>query len=257
MKNIKNIEIELFSYCNRKCLWCPNQIIDRNINKEIDIEIFEKIIQELKENNYKGNIILSRYNEPFSYIKNLKERVNYIRSNLDANIIVNTNGDYLSKINITNLNIDQLLVMDYDNIGLEKCIKKLIDIGAKTIEINNDYIYANFKNIKIYYYYNWKEKNTIYNCGGYLPQYNNQIRTFPCYEPNTFIGINYDGTISPCPNIRNDIKDHQSYILGDLHNNTLTEIINSEKAISFKTKCENGIFNPKSICYYCLYQHKE
>lgn len=32
MKNLRLIEIELFSYCNRKCNWCPNKYIDRKSN---------------------------------------------------------------------------------------------------------------------------------------------------------------------------------------------------------------------------------
>ena len=50
-------------------------------------------------------------------------------------------------------------------------------------------------------------------------------------------------------NIRNDIEEHKPYILGDLHDNTLTEILNSYRAIEFRTHVANKIF-PKP-CQYC------
>ena len=43
MKNLRLLEIELFSYCNRKCKWCPNKEIDRTFYKELDIQIFENL----------------------------------------------------------------------------------------------------------------------------------------------------------------------------------------------------------------------
>lgn len=257
MKNIKNIEIELFSYCNRKCLWCPNSSINRTINKEMDLDIFKKIIQELKNLNYKGNIILSRYNEPFSYIDILIQRINYIRSYLNNPIIIYTNGDFLNQDILNKINIDQLFIMDYDNMGLEKIANKLLTNQIDIIEYNTDYIIAKYNNINIYYYINWKNHSHIYNCAGFLPQYNSYHRISPCAEPQSFIGINYDGTVSPCHYIRNDIIEHQKYILGDLHQDSLHNIIKSTKAQTFKNKCKYGIFNPKSVCYYCLNECKE
>ena len=49
IKQIRLIEIELFSYCNRTCSFCPNSFIDRlSFNELLDIKIFKKIIKELK-----------------------------------------------------------------------------------------------------------------------------------------------------------------------------------------------------------------
>ena len=65
--NLKLIEIELFSYCNRKCWMCPNSFIDRKTNNTfMKTEIYKKILKELGSIDYDNLISFSRYNEPLS-----------------------------------------------------------------------------------------------------------------------------------------------------------------------------------------------
>ena len=54
LNDIKLIEIELFSYCNRTCKWCPNKKIKRDKWKYLPEEIFDNLLLELKEWNYQG-----------------------------------------------------------------------------------------------------------------------------------------------------------------------------------------------------------
>ena len=83
--------------------------------------------------------------------------------------------------------------------------------------IVNNFIYAHYENMKILYYVDWKNNYTPGNRGGSLP-IEEPIRDYPCTEPLYFIGVNYDGTISPCCNIRNDIGSHKSFILSNFGN---------------------------------------
>ena len=48
MENLRLVELELWSYCNRKCAWCPNAFIDRHSNQYIDYIILKNLIQSLK-----------------------------------------------------------------------------------------------------------------------------------------------------------------------------------------------------------------
>ena len=60
IEQIRLIELELFSFCNRTCSFCPNNFIDRlTDNKLLDIDIFKKIINELVEFNYSNYISFS------------------------------------------------------------------------------------------------------------------------------------------------------------------------------------------------------
>lgn len=255
ISDLRLIEIELFSYCNRKCAWCPNSFIDRDCHKPIeflDLDILCDLVIDLSRANYKNYISFSRYNEPFSHIQQFKSRVEFIKRSLpEATLVTNTNGDYLSEENLQGLFIDELTIMDYDCRGLYWCLKKLIQCNCEIDNVKNQYIYAHYDNMKIIYYVDWPKHSQINDRGGSLNQYSLLERNRPCLEPQYFIGINYDGTVSPCCNIRNDIEQHQEYIMGNLNSTTLTSIITSPKFESFRDVCAAGRFEEGSPCYYC------
>ena len=98
MENLRLVELELWSYCNRKCVWCPNAFIDRHSNQYIDYIILKNLIQSLKNINYKGYITFSRYNEPLAYPNMLNRVCKYLKQELpECTLVTNTNGDYLSE----------------------------------------------------------------------------------------------------------------------------------------------------------------
>lgn len=243
MNQIRLIEIELHSFCNRKCNWCPNKDIDRTHIQWLDDKVFKKLINEIIE--YKGAITFSRYNEPLSH--DIEEHLRIIKNKIDCKLVTNTNGDFLKTIPPL---LDEITIMNYDNIPKEECLARLKKIGCGIYEIQDDYIYASKGKQKYCYVLRWPGR-TITDRGGVLKEYSSNIRTTSCKEPTHFVGINYDGTVSPCCNIRNDVEEHKPYILGDLHNNSLEEIFMSPKAIMFRDKCAKGIFEEGSPCYTC------
>ena len=127
MYNLRLIELELWSYCNRKCTWCPNNFIDRQSEiKYMDKQVFLNLINSLKKINYSGYITFSRYNEPLAFTALLNQACEYIKKELpNCTLVTNTNGDFLTKKNLHNLYIDELSIMDYDNKGMEYCKNKL------------------------------------------------------------------------------------------------------------------------------------
>lgn len=202
--------------------------------------------------NYDKYITFSRYNEPLVFPTYLKKACEYIKRELpEVKLITNTNGDFLDNWRFE-LPIDEISIMDYDNRGLDWCRKRLKACGCTIDAIEEPYIYAHYKDMKILYFTNWSQHCIINNRGGSLPEYNKKIRDYKCTEPNYFIGINYDGTVSPCCNIRNDIESHRDYILGDLNKNSLEEILESNKRKDFILNCNNAVFEEKSPCYQCL-----
>lgn len=218
LKEIRLVEIEIHSYCNRKCEWCPNSIIDRTFYKELPENLFIKVLSELSDIEYNKYISLSRYEEPFSYPKLLKKRLSQIRYYLPkARIVMATNGDY----DYTGFDIDELTVMDY-----EEKLNETMEDSFRIMRLNN-----------------------INDRGGYLNLKDPQYRTIPCSEPKYFIGIDYNGYVVPCCNIRSDIMNHRKFIIGNIKENTLEEIIKSDKAIRFRHDTSNMIF--PAPCKYC------
>jgi radical SAM protein with 4Fe4S-binding SPASM domain len=89
----------------------------------------------------------------------------------------------------------------------------------------------------------------INNRAGSLGIEKKYIRDFPCYEPNYFIGIDYTGDVVPCCNIRSDINNHKPYVLGNVKDNALGDILNSIFAIKFR-RCVNNLNFPV-VCKSC------
>lgn len=222
------MEIELFSFCNRTCVFCPNSYIDRlSSNKVLDQGVFEKVIQELKEIEYSGHISLSRYCEPLAHREILDPRIAYIREHLPkVTIVANTNGDY----DYEGVDIDELTVMDYD-IKLPKEELGLYERATKPYLVRK------------------MRLGKLNNRGGALELRKKFERDFPCYEPKYFVGIDYNGKVVPCCNVRSDVYTHKDVILGDLHTSTLREIFESKIASTFRHNVANRVFS--DICKTC------
>tara|TARA_B100000131_G_scaffold310867_1_gene343013 strand:- start:11 stop:757 length:747 start_codon:yes stop_codon:yes gene_type:complete len=228
LEKIRLIEIELFSFCNRQCSFCPNSFIDRHSdNKVLDLDIFKKIIQELKSINYSNYISFSRYNEPLSYRDILDNRIKYIRKHLpDVKLVMNTNGDYDWK----GVDVDELTIMDYDG----KLKKEQLGLFKRK---NKPHL------VRI------MRLGKINNRAGSLKIRKKYIRDFPCHEPTYFVGIDYNGNVVPCCNIRSDVDLHKDYVLGNLKELTIDDILISDFAKKFRSDVAKCNFS--DVCKSC------
>ncbi len=94
---MNSIEIEISSLCNRHCNNCPVSKIERE-RKLLPINLFEKIMKELKEINYSGDIAFHQYNEPLLEFDHLCECIKCAKNyNPNARLNLFTNGDILTK----------------------------------------------------------------------------------------------------------------------------------------------------------------
>lgn len=132
------VNLETNSYCNRKCHYCPVSITNRGKNTQMKSEIFEKILDELREIDYASSVSLNLYNEPLSD-KNLIYKLQCIKDKLPkAFLRFNSNGDFLTPNLLDKLESSGL---DYLNITLhttkansyndDESLKKLDDFYAK------------------------------------------------------------------------------------------------------------------------------
>ena len=251
---LKIVEIELFSFCNRTCGWCPNgNGFDRlNACYFLDEHLLRKLLEELQENDYNGVFSFSRYNEPFAYFNYFQKNLKIIKEYFPySKLVTNTNGDYLDTNIIKETLIDELSIMDYDCQGKEWCYSRLIEWNVSDIVEYESYFVGRYDNKTILYYWDWPKTGNISDRGGNLSQYSCIKRSYPCFEPFRFLGVNYDGTLSPCCNIRNDSKKQQDFIIGDLKTDNLATILLSEKFNAFKQKIILGQYDLTMPCYYC------
>ena len=257
--NLKLVEIEIFNYCNRTCEFWPNVTIDRKSAViELPESCFLNTLQELKDQNFKGYVTFSRYNEPLSQDELLKKRAKQVREYLpNVTLIFNTNGDFLTKKRLDGLDVDEISVMDYDNKGIQKCKKRLERVGVDITEIDYPFIKGNRGKIKFLYYVDFVENHTLWNDrGGALEELSlKERRTEPCLEPDRFIGVDYNGNIMPCCVTRSDIDSHQDFILGNIKEQSVMDIFNSERAKTIREKAMKGDFDDDmKPCHYCPYE---
>jgi cyclic pyranopterin phosphate synthase len=93
------VEIETTTYCNRRCVYCPNSAFDRGLKRNkvmMPTELFRKIVEDLGRNNYCNQFSPHRYGEPLSDPR-MPELLQMAREAMPlAWIKLYTNGDFLS-----------------------------------------------------------------------------------------------------------------------------------------------------------------
>jgi hypothetical protein len=231
-KTITMVEIEVFSFCNRRCWFCPNSKIDRHSdNKYMDRALYTRIIEQLSEISYDKMITYSRYNEPLSD-KIIIERLNQARRALPRALLhANTNGDYLSHdylkelydAGLRSLNIQFYLGKDerYDHQKIKRVAEKTLDQISLPATISSE-IEGEFLGYRLEYKdmsinaYGRNFVKTGTNRGGQVDINHGYIRTAPCLVPFWSTYIDYNGMMMPCCNLRSDIPEHAPYVMEDM-----------------------------------------
>lgn len=265
-RSIKMVEIETFSYCNRKCWFCPNSFIDRfSENIYLDEQGYLNILEALATINYSGMISFSRYNEPLAD-KIILKRMQQCKKVLPKALIhTNTNGDYLDMeylgklydSGLRSLNIQVYLGNEEkfdDELVLNKMktmLKKLPLPYKMTVEKINKWYEAElmYKDMTIRMY----ARNFLINgCnrGESINLSDNYLRTSPCLSPFYHIYIDYNGNVVPCCNIRSDNPKHKKYVLGNIFKENIFDIYGNNKFVQWR----RSLFNydiKKGVCKTC------
>lgn len=278
--HIRKVDIEFQSYCNRTCDWCPNKTFSRKEKHYMSDETYTKILTELRDNNFgterfrqagiKGlsyaKLGFIGYQEPFSDPDLFKRRV---RQAFDmfgpVQFIANTNGDFLSKEVLDGLPLTNLSIMDYDCKGIEYWTKQFDELGICIMGYNPELhqlqgIHNSVNTITVSC--DWPEHAKLENRGGYFNKTdindmswrNNMTeRIVPCPDLDYTIRITWDGYVMPCCHLRADNPDHKAFILGNVNDDTLVNILNSNKANELRHRLHNmdsDVTLPEP-CKYC------
>lgn len=265
---LKLIEIETFSYCNRKCWFCPNSFIDRHSdNNVMPEEIYLSILNQLAEINYDKEITYSRYNEPLAYKEIILKRISQAREILPkSKLRVNTNGDYVTLDYIYDLRyagLDELFIQQYlannEEYSHEKMKKRM---KQKIIDLGVDYlVISDIENHRIEYDLiidgivvhlrarNFAVEGTARTekVAGFNKEY---VRTKACIQPFNNMYIDYNGSVMVCCNTRSDVPEHNNGIMAHLNDAPLWEIYRNEKYKPWRNSLIGE--SPKSgICAGC------
>lgn len=271
-KNVQHIEIGISSFCNRRCWFCPNSLIERNKNNiELDEKLFIKLLNELREINYSNELCLHRYNEPLYDINLLLKRIKQVKEYLpDCNILIYSNGDYLTReyleqlknagVNILSISyyydhLDKNIPFDVDNIikpGMDKLLKKL-GLDYKVVYNNPEeaYILNLDYDSMLVIYKATNFKNVGSNRGGTIDNVKIITRKSQCFLPIFQVIVDYDGNYTPCCNIRSDIEKHKNYILGNIKTDNVFDIFLNQKIINLRKQLLIDNRDKEDICAQC------
>jgi len=199
------IEFNIIGTCNRNCAFCPvsNPNIYTKTTDSLELELFEKIVQDLQEINYEGKILFSAFSEPLLH-KRVEELISIAK-------------EYLPNIRLEMVSNGDLLTV--------KKLKKLYDSGLDTINISmydGSHQIEYFENMRIEagvpkdlvltrrrYYENGNYGITISNRTGLVDsnEYRDEKEEAilelplkqPCYYPFYMILVDYNGDVLLCP----------------------------------------------------------
>jgi len=266
-EQLKLIEIEIFSYCNRKCWFCPNSFIDRlSQNHIMDEKVYLDLLNQLKEIDFSGELTYSRYNEPTSNRELFLKRVNQARQILPKAILrTNTNGDYITREYVEELcdvGFNQLWIQQYlgnnERYDHEKMrqrseakIKKLglssqvlTDIPGYKLEYDISYngmtIHIRSRNFEI----------DGSSRGDSIELASEYTRTQRCLQVSQNMYIDYNGAVMVCCALRSDVPGQESGVMGHIGEDKLWNIYASEKYEPWR-KHHSGDGPKEGFCKSC------
>ena len=228
---VEQIEVETTSFCNRTCSFCPNSFIDRRSERLAMPEpTWGAIVSGLREVQFAGTLVWSRYSEPLSE-RRILERVREVRAAAPTcRIAINTNGDYLDGEYLEQLReagVDRLMVdlyipddapptVEFARVHHDKFGKRvgrpalvvaempeLVGKIEDTMEIS-----TRVRNAATI------EQINLTDRGGLLAIGRQGVRVSPCFLPYKQLVIDWDGSIVPCCQIRSDAGAHKSAVVG-------------------------------------------
>lgn len=226
-RNIRIVEFEPHSYCNRKCWFCPNSFIDRTGPvKFLDRKIYVQILKDLASIDYSEAFFFAGWCEPFSqpnFLDRVKEASDFVPH---AFLVSNSNTDYLTT-EIVRQVADNGLSLIRAQLYFDKnedCTGEVIAgkfarlrdklPGIKFVKRAGQWFaLVDGKMVIHVQSKNFKEVGTN-RCDIEVRKIGKRYHT--CYEGIQYFGVNFNGQAVPCCHIRSDYPAHEKYLLGQV-----------------------------------------
>ena len=274
-----HLDIELTTYCNLKCPFCPltqNKIIKP---QNMSIKMVKRIIDEF---SLKGgcSIKFVYLGEPLLY-PHLGEVIKYAKDKEILDTIISTNGNLLNEKNIIELiqsgldkiifSVDSIHPRTYRDIRVNGSLSKVLSslilfqylrnkLKSKTPEIQIQAIPLQQNQMEIilkYYHEFYEDFVDKIRISPYCLDYQNKREigvkpNFYCPSPFRRMTIRVNGDISVCCGSRIDSK-----ILGNINEYTLEEIWNGLKFKYIRKMMTERKSHLIECCKYCDHRLKK
>ncbi len=237
--SINRVEIEISNECNQACSYCPNSVVKAKEVKHMPLHIYQTLLNQLKKNNYQGNIYFHFYNEPLMS-PHLLDWILLAKKKLpDNKIDIFTNGTLINSK-------DQLQKFFNAGVWRFNITAHSTDTLSKIAPIINSFGKQQKNLFKVS-----SSLDIIYsNRGGaisYLPATTPNILSRPCFIPHTNMVVTTNGDVLPC------YEDFfQTMKMGNIANESLLNIWNSPQYIALRNTLKTSGGRKKyQLCSKC------
>lgn len=259
MTDLKVLQIETTNLCNSHCVFCVH-----NEFKEfgtMDDSLFEKILNDAKEIETLEYVIPMLTGEPFMD-KKILQKLKLINKILPGKKIhLYTNGSLLTPEIINELSSIENLTMFFSLNGNAETRKELMGLDdyeyvASMIRLY-DLTKKPYKVLFVFYpavartnvenfVRTWKDKANVLIYGNFLGRKYKAFGTTKCTRATSHMTVLWNGKVNLCC-----FDAFGEVIFGDLNNQTIKEVWNSEKRQSFATAhLEGKIIKPCDKCFH-------
>jgi len=237
------IALETTTYCNLRCSFCPNSNHERGLQKnekQMDKEVFMKIIDELAEIEYRGKVALYSYGEPCTDNR-LPELIQYAKQKLPNSFVeINSNGFLLTVElyqTLVRAGIDKIYVSQYTD-KMPSSVVKVYEFLKENPEFPDRIQYRIF---------NAETYPLLSNRGGEIEMEQSVNYERPiCGYPHHAQTIDWEGNWVLCCN-----DYHSSIKFGNLGKETIMQVWNKPYFKKIREDTNNGIYDLE-ICKVCV-----
>lgn len=268
---LKRVIVENFNYCNRKCTFCTNRLVDRKSRfTEMPDDLFIRIFDQLVDGRYGGTVFFGRYSEPLAHPM-VYERVRLVRDRLPTNrISLNTNGDYLIERDLHRLaecGLSDMKIMCYlpngatytPELATKLCWDLLNRTGLDGVldkaSTQNEIVFHVSHSSRLHISVHAENYSIVglgSDRGGVVTQLGGGRRRAPCYAPFFELNVDYSGDVVPCCNMNSDVPAHRPYVMGNVRTDSIATIYFSEGADAFR-RCVLKSCPDPAPCARCQY----
>lgn len=260
------LEIEVNTFCNRSCLWCPNSISSRGkINRPMSRQVWDSILKDLEAHSYQGWLAFHNYNEPlaspaiYMLIDEARERLK------TAKLAIYTNGDYLKGPALNHLlisGINEIRITIYPNHLYLTYEERLRDVHAfARLNLRNVSLQLVPREDRLQFEASIQSTKLVLispdissysNRGGLLGCQTNYHRSKPCHLPRMSAAIDVNGNVKLCCQIYDvTAQGFHKYILGNVTQASFLEIWNSPEFNRIRQKLLSADYDGLDACQKC------
>ncbi len=268
----KFIEVEIGSFCNRACAWCPNGWHDRGqAQKFMEPRVWATLLADLGRHRYASRFAFHNYNEPLADPSLLEKVADARRAMPKAFLEVYTNGDFLTRERLEELRglgLDHVLVTRYpppshafkepDLAELNKFLDRLGVVARRrrenrvrkilqTVRLGRLRLTVRAPRIQHY----TRRAGSVHLEG--LPTVTRRRR--PCYLPYQAAAIDFHGNLKLCCHVYDtQLPENAPYVIGNVGEQPFSKLWSSPKMQGLREQLARARFAGLPACATCTHK---